>query len=107
MVFGLGIPSFFLYLFFLVTSGQLPPGEDTVEPLSILAAPIMVPLAVNTCYTFGRIGELIWRAVSSKTNRQAGVILMKAGVGFSLFVVLFPMVWWGSIWFWHIVIKRG
>lgn len=104
LVFGLGIPSFFLYLFFLITSGQLPPGEDAIEPLSILFAPVMVPLMVNICYTFGRIVELLWRVMSGDKTRKSGRFLMRLGIGFTLFVVFFPTVMWGLIWFWHIIV---
>lgn len=106
IVFGFGIPSFFLYLFFLLTSGQLPPGEDAVEPMSILVAPVLVPLVVNACYTFGRIGELVWRRVSGNKTRTAGQFLMRVGIGFTFFVICFPTVAWGITWFWHIVVLR-
>ena len=107
LVFGLGIPSFFLYLFFLLTSGQLAPGEDAVEPLELLFAPIIVPIGVNICYTFGVIAELIWRKLSKDTTRRFGRLLMQAGVCFSLFIVFFPSVTWGVIWFDCVILRHG
>ena len=106
LVFGFGIPSFALYLFFLLTSGQLPSNEDAVEPLELLFAPIIVPLGVNICYTFGRLAELLWRLLSKSESRKAGQLLMQAGIAFTFFVIFLPSVTWGIIWFQHIVILR-
>ena len=106
IVFGFGVPSFILYLFFILTSGQLPPGEDAIEPMTILVAPIMVPLAVNVCYTFGRIGELLWRRIFKDKTRKSGLFLMRLGIGFTFFVLFLPSVSWGIFWVWHVIILR-
>ncbi len=106
LIFGLGVPSFFHYLFFLITSGQLPPGEDAIEPLGLIVMPVVVPIGVNVCYTFGGIAELLWRRAFGIKTRGVGLFLMRLGVGFSLFVVFFPTLLWGAIWFWNVIILR-
>lgn len=105
LVFGMGVPSFCLYLFFLNTSGLLPPGEDAVEPFALILAPVMVPIAVNICYTLGALAELGWRGLTGDFSRKSGRVLMRLGVGLSMFIVWFPSVVWGLLWFRHIVLK--
>jgi hypothetical protein len=70
------------------TSGELRPGEDAVEPLALLA----VPFVVNACYTLGWIVELL---VGS--SPQLGPLLLRLGLGFSLFVISAPAVFWAGI----------
>lgn len=92
LVFGYGIPAFVLFMAISWMPGVLPPGEDAVEPMALIVAPVMMPIAVNICYTFGWISELIWRFVSRDKTKRTGRFIMQAGVGFSLFVITLPLL---------------
>ncbi len=82
------------FLFFMTHANVLKPGEDAAEPMAVFAAPIFM----NICYTAGRIVET-WSLRTGKwKTRLQGPALLKAGLAFSLFVVLFPSVVAGLRW---------
>lgn len=85
-----------LVVFFLAIagSGALAPGEDAVEPLGLLAALILAPIAINICYTLGWIVELILRGISPTLSPHFGPILLAAGLAFSCLVVALPALFW-------------
>jgi hypothetical protein len=81
-----------LMIFFwaIMTSGHLQPGEDAVEPLALIAAPFVV----NICYTLGWFAELAVRLVVPSLSPRFSSILLKIGIGFSLFIVSIPSTCW-------------
>jgi hypothetical protein len=94
MVGTVGIISLFLFYYFIDASNALKPGEDAVEPMAIVLAPIMI----NICYTGGWIVELLLSNSRQKGSSPIGPLLLKIGVGFSLVVVLIPSTIWFVIW---------
>ncbi len=85
-----GAISLLLFFAFITWSGELKPGEDAVEPMALLLA----PLAANVCYTAGWIGELMLLLVR-RHSPVVGPLLFVAGTVFSLAVVLLPAALWG------------
>jgi len=91
----IAIPSLLLFYIFIISSGTLAPGEDAVEPMALIVAPILA----NLCYTLGWILEIpfsfILRPILHRRVRFFSPSLFAAGLAFSLLVVLFPAVSWG------------
>ncbi len=83
-----------LALFFvLISSAQvLRPGEDAVEPIALLFAPILI----NIFYTGGWVSEILARFLMPNKSQRIGPILFKAGLGFSLLVVATPTLFWAG-----------
>jgi hypothetical protein len=86
-----GLISFILFLVFILASGELSPGEDAIEPIALLAAPLLV-VPINMAYTLGWLTELGLRHFDI---RVSGPLLMKMGVGLSLLTVASPALYWG------------
>ena len=88
-----GVISLVLFYVFITASGGLKPGEDAVEPLALVLAPILV----NVAYTAGWVFEI---ALILLDRRDVGVgpALYKLGLAFSLCAVAVPSVFWGVIW---------
>ena len=76
----------------IVSTGTLGPGEDAVEPIALLFAPI----AINVCYTAGWLVEAPLRLLLPYLSPGTSPSLFKLGLGFSLIVVTTPAVYWGS-----------
>lgn len=89
-----GAVSFLLYLLCISLAHELKPGEDAIEPMALLAAPV----AINICYTGGWIVELLLSAIRRKASSPLGPVLLKLGVGFSLIMVLLPSIVWLVTW---------
>lgn len=89
-----GAISLGLYFFFVLSSGKLGPGEDAVEPIALLAA----PLAVNLAYTAGWMTELVLCRIRPKRTKAFGPMLLAAGLLLSLFVVFLPAGVWFAMW---------
>ena len=89
-----GFISLILFFIFAEATRKIPSGEDFVEPFAILSAPIVM----NICYTFGEVFEIVFGSswIYSDDVEPWSTALLKVGVGFSLFVVLFPSIFWGS-----------
>ena len=85
---GFGFGSLMLFFLFMSAPGMLPSGEDAVEPLALLAALI----GMNFCYTAGWVVELLHKWTSRSGIGDTGPVLLKLGIGFSLFVVCIPTV---------------
>ena len=83
---AVGIPSLILFSLTMGASHSVQPGEDAVEPMAVIAAPVLA----NIAYTFG------WMVEGARRNRPwvspDGPSLMRMGLWFSLFVALFPSV---------------
>jgi len=90
----IGFVSLLLFFLFISLAHELKPGEDAVEPMALFIAPI----AINICYTAGWIVELILNVIRRKGAPPAGPVLMKPGVGFSVFMALLPSAIWFVIW---------
>jgi len=89
-----GAISLFLFFVFIELAHGLKPGEDAVEPMALIVAPI----AANVCYTGGWIVELFLGAVRPRGSSPIGPVLLKMGVGFSMAVVLLPSIVWFVTW---------
>ena len=87
----MGLAAFFL---FIHLAGELEPGEDAVEPLVILFAPI----AINILYTGGWVAELLLRILWREKSVRTGPIVFKLGLMLSVFVIFLPAALWLSIW---------
>lgn len=81
----LGVPSFVLFLTFIVAAG-----DDWFEPLALFAAPFLY----NFCYTAGWVCELLLRAIGV---HDSGPTLMKLGIGLTALLITFPAVSWGMV----------
>jgi hypothetical protein len=90
----LGIANLFMFFLFIHLAHGLEPGEDAVEPLAIIFAPIVI----NILYTAGWMAELILRIIWREKSPDIGPILFKLGISFSLFAIFFPSTFWFVIW---------
>jgi hypothetical protein len=86
-----GAISLLLFFLFITWSGELKPGEDAVEPMALMVA----PLAVNFFYTAGWIGELMLMLIR-RHGPHIGPILFVVGTVFSVAVVFLPAALWGA-----------
>lgn len=90
----IGAISLILFFVFIGLANELQPGEDAVEPLALLFAPI----AINICYTTGWIIETIVNSLRRKEDQSIGPILMKVGMVFSIVVLFIPSTTLVLIW---------
>jgi hypothetical protein len=81
---------FILFALAIDCSGHLKPGEDAFEPLMLFVGLILM----NVCYTGGWIVEVIGRMIGIIRSQYFSPILLKFGLGFSLFVVSLPAIIW-------------
>lgn len=68
----------------------LQPGEDAIEPIAIVLAPI----AFNLCYTLGWLVEAPARVLAPRLTPKLGPRLLLIGLAFSLLVISLPAVFW-------------
>lgn len=87
-----GLVCLAIFYWGILCSGILQPGEDAVEPMALVAA----PFAVNICYTFGWLVELAARLARPSLSPRLGPRLLKLGLGFSVFVISIPALYWGG-----------
>ncbi len=87
---GYAVPCFVVFFFALSTSGHLLPGEDAVEPLALLAAPI----GINLLYTLGWLVEVPIRLIVPSLSPRLGPTLLKLGMGLGLFLISIPALFW-------------
>jgi hypothetical protein len=71
---------------------QLRPGEDAVEPMTLIAT----PLAANICYTFGWLVELPARLFVPALSPSFGPWMLRLGLGLSAILISIPAVFWGG-----------
>lgn len=90
---GYAIVCFAIFMWAILTSGELQPGEDAVEPLGLIAA----PFAINFLYTLGWLVEVPARLVAPNLTPRFGPALLAAGLGFGLFLITLPAAFWGGI----------
>lgn len=85
---SVGVVSLIIFFVCVATSDDLGPGEDAIEPLAILFAPIMM----NVGYCAGWFVENILRWNTPDEAGVFGPLLLKLGLGFSLLVVTAPAI---------------
>ena len=90
---SVGFVGLIFFFIFAEATHKIPPGEDLVEPIAILFAPIFI----NICYTAGEVLELVFGRVWKYRikNEPTATSLLKFGTLLSLILVLFPSVSWG------------
>ena len=88
---SIGLCSLLLFFMFINAADVLDTGEDAFEPIGLLLAPFVM----NLGYTAGWVVELFFSQVVREQETIAPKLL-KAGMVFSLAVVLFPSVFWGA-----------
>jgi hypothetical protein len=93
---AVAIVSFVIYWISIASSGVLKPGDDVIEPLALLAAPIVAPIAINICYTAGWLMDVPLRFIVPSLSSRFTLRLFVIGFAFSLFVVSFPAIFWGG-----------
>jgi len=89
---SVGFVSLIIFFISIVSANVLGPGEDAVEPLAIMFAPI----AINICYTAGWFVESVLWFIWPSKRHILGPLLFKVGLGFSLLMVTLPAVFWGG-----------
>jgi hypothetical protein len=87
------IVCFAIYCVSITSTGVLEPGEDIVEPVALMAAPLVVIL-INICYTAGWLVDAPLRSFFPSLSSRFTSRLFLLGFVFSLFVVSFPAVFW-------------
>ncbi len=88
------IISLVLFYVFILSANVLQPGEDAEEPLGLLFGAIVGPILINICYTVGWVTEIFARIVLHNKSNKLGPQLFKLGIGFSLFIVFIPSLYW-------------
>ena len=89
---AVGICSLQIFYFFISRANKLKPGEDAVEPVALLVAPIVM----NICYTAGWVVEAFISDTAIRGREAIGPRLLRLGLGFSLMVIITPTVYWGA-----------
>jgi hypothetical protein len=85
-----GIASLLIFFWAIGSTGVLRPGDDAVEPLAIIVAPV----AFNICYTLDWLVEALVRAFVPGLSPKFGPRLLMLGLGFSFGVISLPAVFW-------------
>lgn len=93
---AVAIISFVIYYVSIVSTGVLKPGEDVIEPVALMAAPILAPIAINICYTAGRAVDAPLRFLIPSLSSRFTSWLFAIGLAFSLVVVSLPAIYWGG-----------
>ncbi len=91
-----GAGSLVATFFLIIASGILKPGEDAIEPIAMMAAPVVGAIFFNICYTAGWAVELYVRENFQDYPANIGTLLFVAGLLLSLAIVLLPTVFWGT-----------
>lgn len=91
---GIGMISLLLFYLFLNLAGELKPGEDAIEPLALLMAPVLI----NMAYTSGWMAELFLYFVWRQKSSALGPAFFQLGLSFSICVVMLPAMFWFVIW---------
>jgi len=94
-----GLFSLSLFYFFISRTNVLKPGEDAVEPIALLATPVVM----NICYTAGWVVEGFLDKASSDEEDVLGPKLLRSGLKLSLIVVFIPSLFWGAYWLSRVV----
>lgn len=87
-----GLLCFAVFLWAILGSHTLQPGEDAIEPLAI----IMAPFFVNVAFTFGWLVEVPVRLVRPSLGAWFGPFLLRLGLGLAVFLITLPAAWWSG-----------
>ena len=94
-----GATCFVIFFVSIVTSGHLQPGEDAMEPLMLIVAPV----GINILYTLGWVVEVPVRFIRPGLSAKFGPVLLKLGFGFGLLLITLPAAFWGGYRFLQLV----
>ena len=86
-----GLPCYLLLLLIAGAPGLIEPGEDIVEPMIIIVAPVLF----NIAYTFGWLAEIFLVLAWRDRSVLVGPILFKLGVSFTVICIALPTGLWG------------
>jgi hypothetical protein len=89
-----GLCSLMLFYFFISRADRLKLGEDVVEPMALLAAPVIM----NLCYTARWVAEMALRKAWPESRGSLGPKLLKVGLKVSLVIIALPTAYWGGYW---------
>jgi hypothetical protein len=93
---AVAIVSFAIYYVSIISTGVLRPGEDVLEPVALLAMPIIGPIMVNICYTAGWVVDAPLRLFLPALRPRFTSWLFALGFAFSVLLVSFPAVYWSG-----------
>jgi len=96
-----GAACLLIYLAAINASHGLQPGEDAIEPVAVILAPI----AFNICYTFGWLVEAPARALAPGLTPKLGPRLLAAGLVFTFCAIGLPAVFWAGRFLVHLLLK--
>ncbi len=97
-VFVVGSCSFLAFLYCIVRSGTLKPGEDAVEPMAL----VLVWIPVNVCYTLGWFIEVVALSLNVRSRYLQGPVLLRVGLVITLLMLLAPSVAWAIVLFFRL-----
>lgn len=87
-----GALCFAVFFWAITTSGHLQPGEDAVEPIALMAAPV----GINALYALGWLVEVAVRLPMPDLSPRFGPLLLKLGFWFGLFLITVPAGCWAG-----------
>lgn len=88
-----GVVSLLVFFAAIELAGGVGPGEDAVEPLALIAAPVLL----NVAYTAGWMAEVLVRLVYPGVPRRFGPVLLGMGLGVTVVVEVLPAVVWVGV----------
>jgi hypothetical protein len=86
---------FVVYVLSITSARVLEPGEDAIDPLAFMAAPLVVIL-INICYTAGWFLDAPLRAFCPSLTSRFSVWLFSLGLAFSILIVSLPAIYWSG-----------
>lgn len=89
---SVGLLALGIFITCIESAGVLQPGEDAVEPLALMIAPLLA----NLCYTGGWLVDVPLRLICPSLSSRMTPQLFILGLLFSLFVITFPALLWGG-----------
>jgi hypothetical protein len=81
-----GLLCYVLFVWGADGSGRLAPGEDAVEPVALIAAPVVI----NLLYMLGWLLEVPLRALHRSLSPHFGPLLLKLGIGLGILLISIP-----------------
>jgi hypothetical protein len=90
MIGAYGFACVCIFMWAITTSGQLEPGEDAVDAVAVMAAPI----AVNLLYTLGWLVEVPARIVVPGLSARFGPCLLIVGIALAVALITLPAALW-------------
>lgn len=81
-----------VFLWAITTSEHLAHGEDAIEPITLLAAPVLI----NVAYTMGWLIEVPLRRAIPTLSPKFRPRALKVGLTFGLALVTLPAAYWAG-----------